>query len=215
MSVATVRERKPPRRTAQRILEVALDLFNRYGEPQVSPNMIAAELNMSPGNLYYHYAAKDEIVQALYENWAQRLDEEAALARMALGGDAVRAGFRRLLEVSWQYRFLTRNLNDLMARSRCLETGVPTAFGALGRAVDHLLAGVGLREDTRQYSPERDALRTSLILALTGWFNRELVLDPRHAMENDHADELIGRGLQHIDGLLNLAGVGLSMADAC
>ena len=46
---------KKPRRTAERILEVTLDLFNRFGEPNVSTTLISAEMNISPGNLYYHY----------------------------------------------------------------------------------------------------------------------------------------------------------------
>ena len=45
---------KKPRRTAERILEVTLDLFNRFGEPNVSTTLISAEMNISPGNLYYH-----------------------------------------------------------------------------------------------------------------------------------------------------------------
>src|SRR4030095_10624878 len=62
---------KKPRRTAERILEVSLDLFNRFGEPNVSTTLISAELNISPGNLYYHYPAKDELINSLlhrYEN---------------------------------------------------------------------------------------------------------------------------------------------------
>ncbi len=57
--------RKAPRRTAERILEAALDLFNRLGEPNVSTTAVAAQLGISPGNLYYHYLAKEEIVNAL------------------------------------------------------------------------------------------------------------------------------------------------------
>ncbi|NTV88570.1 MAG: TetR/AcrR family transcriptional regulator, partial [Burkholderiaceae bacterium] len=49
---------KKPRRTAERILEVTLDLFNRFGEPNVSTTLISAELGISPGNLYYHYPDK-------------------------------------------------------------------------------------------------------------------------------------------------------------
>ena len=200
----TARERKPPRRTAQRILETALDLFNRYGEPQVSPNMIAGELGISPGNLYYHYAAKDELVQALHTEWARRLDEEAALTQDAASPAGARQGFQRLLRLAWQYRFLTRNLNDLMARSRPMETEVPAAFAAMGRAVEHLLQAAGLTRDALG-GEGREALRTSLVLALTCWFNRELVLDPRHGTDEANAEALIERGLTHIDGLLGLA----------
>ena len=65
--------RKAPRRTAQRILETALEMFNRFGEPHVSTTAISAELGISPGNLYYHYPAKDELVNALFERHQQAL----------------------------------------------------------------------------------------------------------------------------------------------
>jgi AcrR family transcriptional regulator len=66
---------KKPRRTAERILEVTLDLFNRFGEPNVSTTLISAELNISPGNLYYHYPAKDELINALFDRYERALDE--------------------------------------------------------------------------------------------------------------------------------------------
>jgi AcrR family transcriptional regulator len=65
--------KKPPRRTAERILEVTLDLFNRFGEPNVSTTLISAELNISPGNLYYHYPAKDELINALFDRYETAL----------------------------------------------------------------------------------------------------------------------------------------------
>ena len=39
--------KKAPRRTAERILEAALDLFNRFGEPNVSTTLVAGELGIS------------------------------------------------------------------------------------------------------------------------------------------------------------------------
>ncbi|MBW8893978.1 MAG: TetR/AcrR family transcriptional regulator, partial [Burkholderiales bacterium] len=66
---------KKPRRTAERILEVTLDLFNSFGEPNVSTTLISAELKISPGNLYYHYPAKDELVNALFGRYEAELGE--------------------------------------------------------------------------------------------------------------------------------------------
>jgi AcrR family transcriptional regulator len=66
---------KKPRRTAERILEVTLELFNRFGEPNVSTTLISAELRISPGNLYYHYPAKDELINALFDRYEHALDE--------------------------------------------------------------------------------------------------------------------------------------------
>ncbi len=75
--------RKPPRRTAERILEVALDLFNRFGEPNVSTTLISAELNISPGNLYYHYPAKDELINALFDRYEAFAERTAQRQRRA------------------------------------------------------------------------------------------------------------------------------------
>ena len=72
--------KKAPRRTAERILEVALALFNRFGEPNVSTTLISAELGISPGNLYYHYPAKDALINALFDRYERALNERLAAA---------------------------------------------------------------------------------------------------------------------------------------
>ena len=59
--------KKAPRRTAERILLGSLALFNRFGVPNVSTTMIAADLGISPGNLYYHYPAKEELINGLFK----------------------------------------------------------------------------------------------------------------------------------------------------
>jgi AcrR family transcriptional regulator len=108
--------KKAPRRTAERILEVTLDLFNRFGEPNVSTTLISAELNISPGNLYYHYPAKDELINSLFDRY------ERALNELLNASDGVRdvedAWFfmHTLFELIWQYRFLYRDLNDLLSK---------------------------------------------------------------------------------------------------
>ena len=109
--------KKAPRRTAERILEVTLVLFNRFGEPNVSTTLISAELNISPGNLYYHYPAKDELVNALFERYQTSLQKLLAAAPEV--GDLEDAWFfmHSLLEGVWHYRFLYRDLNDLLTKN--------------------------------------------------------------------------------------------------
>ncbi len=69
---------KPKRRTRERILEAALALFNEYGVPGVATATIAETMNISPGNLYYHFRSKEKIVEALFAQFKQEI--EATLA---------------------------------------------------------------------------------------------------------------------------------------
>lgn len=52
-------------KTADKILYTALSLFNEHGENSVTSVDIAMELDISPGNLYYHYKGKEVIVERL------------------------------------------------------------------------------------------------------------------------------------------------------
>lgn len=54
---------------ARAILDVSRQLFNERGEYAVSSLDIANTLEISPGNLYYHYRGKTEIVDALFTEY--------------------------------------------------------------------------------------------------------------------------------------------------
>ncbi|MCM2295591.1 TetR/AcrR family transcriptional regulator [Rhodoferax sp.] len=194
--------KKAPRRTAERILEVTLGLFNRFGEPNVSTTLISAELNISPGNLYYHYPAKDELINALFDRF------EAPLNELLGAGDDVRnvedAWFymHTLFELIWQYRFLYRDLNDLLSKNRRLETHFQSILKNKTRSVKALLDGMrrggALQIDAR----EIDATATSMVVLLTYWLSFEYVRDPRNALEEQNAQAALLRGAQHVLNLL-------------
>ena len=115
-------ERKPKRRTRERILETALKLFNDFGEPNVTTTVIADEMEISPGNLYYHFHSKDEIVNALFAEFEREIEETlAAPARRAPNVEDMWLFLHLLFEAIWKYRFLYRDLDDLLSRNRLLE----------------------------------------------------------------------------------------------
>src|SRR5215469_196209 len=58
--------------TKERIIEMAIRLFNEQGTAAISTNHIAQALSMSPGNLYYHFRNKEEILRAILERMIAR-----------------------------------------------------------------------------------------------------------------------------------------------
>ena len=66
-------------KTRDRIIEASLQLFNEQGERAVTTNHIAAHLGMSPGNLYYHFRNKQQIIAELFERYAAEAEQNLAL----------------------------------------------------------------------------------------------------------------------------------------
>ena len=103
--------------TRDRILDTALRLFNQSGTAAVSTNHIADALGISPGNLYYHFRNKEAIIRALFEQQFVHWDVIYSLPddRMPTLAD-----LRRLVDdtfpVSWEYRFIYRELIALLRR---------------------------------------------------------------------------------------------------
>ena len=194
--------KKAPRRTAERILEVTLDLFNRFGEPNVSTTLISAELSISPGNLYYHYPAKDELINTLFDRY------EAALNELlhASGGvhDVEDAWFfmHTLFELIWQYRFLYRDLNDLLSKNRRLETNFQSVLKSKTSSVKTLLDSMSRAGAVSIDSRELEVTATSMVVVLTYWLSFEYVRDPRRALEPENAQAALLRGAHHVLNLL-------------
>src|SRR3982751_3436190 len=104
--------KKPPRRTRERIVETALQLFNRFGEPHITTADIADEMNISPGNLYYHFRNKDEIIGALYAALERRIAPLLAVPPDRPPGiEDVWLLLHLLFEQMWEYRFFYRDVD--------------------------------------------------------------------------------------------------------
>ncbi|HET9693235.1 MAG TPA: TetR/AcrR family transcriptional regulator, partial [Steroidobacteraceae bacterium] len=101
--------------TRERIAAAALALFNADGSHAVSTRHVATRLGISPGNLYYHFGNKEEIVLHLYERIEAQL--EAILAPPAGGRqtfDEVLGYLDAIFAHLWEFRFFYRELNSLL-----------------------------------------------------------------------------------------------------
>ena len=101
--------------TRERIVQNSLELFNQQGERSVSTNHIAAHMEMSPGNLYYHFPNKQAIIAVLFDEYAALLDSFLHLPPgRAVTVEDQRFYLKSVLAAMWGYRFLYRDLEQLL-----------------------------------------------------------------------------------------------------
>jgi AcrR family transcriptional regulator len=194
--------KKAPRRTAERILEVTLELFNRFGEPNVSTTLISAEMGISPGNLYYHYPAKDELINSLFDRYERALNELLNASDNVRDVEDAWFFMHSLFELIWEYRFLYRDLNDLLSKNRRLETHFQFVLKNKTRSVKVMLDSMSRSGAVRIDSREIEPTATSMVVVLTYWLSYEYVRDPRKALEPESAQAALMRGAHHVLNLL-------------
>jgi AcrR family transcriptional regulator len=128
-------------KTRDRILECALKLFNQEGEPNVSTLQIANELEISPGNLYYHFHGKEPLVLELFERFQA---EMAPLlnppADVQLDVDDYWLFLNLIVERLALFRFLFQDLSNLAGRLPKLARGIRHWLNSLKRTLADLLA---------------------------------------------------------------------------
>lgn len=103
------------RNTRTRILVACLLLFNEKGEPNTTTNEIADTVDISPGNLYYHFHKKSDLVAALlgeFQADARKVLRPPDSSQAAL--DDFWLFLHDLLELTVAYRFLLRDMESLM-----------------------------------------------------------------------------------------------------
>jgi AcrR family transcriptional regulator len=202
-------EPKPKRRTRERIVETSLRLFNEFGEPNVTTTVIADELNISPGNLYYHYRNKDEITNKIFDSFEREIDALlAAPARRAANVEDLWLFLHLLFEAIWRYRFLYRDLNDLLSRNRLLEVHFKQILARKVAAAEALCRGLAEAGALSATPGEIDALATNMAVVITYWLSFEYVRNPRNPQEGPIA----ARGAYQVMALLTPFLVGESRA---
>ena len=118
-------------KTSERILVVATELFNERGERNVTASDIALELDISPGNLYYHYKGKDSILSAIFARFYRDVASALATPITETGfldaDDVVERSWLFLtvvMESMFATRFFYLNQNDLMFRYPDIDRGM-------------------------------------------------------------------------------------------
>ncbi len=163
-------------KTRDRILDVSLALFNQEGEARLSAVDIANALDMSPGNLYYHFKGKEPIIEALFERFEDEMRIILTGTHGALTSIEDNWVFTYIvLEEIYDFRFFYRNLGDLMARYPSLAVRFRRVLAMKRQALVNVLRGLErqghLHVDKRLQTPLVD----QMLSTLTFWLSLDMV----------------------------------------
>jgi len=114
-------KRKPSIETRSNILDSALELFNEHGTARITTNHIAEHVGISPGNLYYHYSDKAEIIRDLVERWliTGTMPDTPSLRKSLELIDFIDR-LSGLFKSSWTIRFFFRDIVGLVQQDESL-----------------------------------------------------------------------------------------------
>ena len=160
------------KQTRKRILDSALTMFNALGEPNVTTNHIADELEISPGNLYYHFRNKDDIIEQLFARFEERMDAALAAPQGRLPGlEDIWLQLHLVFECIWDYRFLHRDLVEILSRNRRLRLRFPRILRRANEQAHTVMRGLLQAGIMRASKDELAATATNVLVIATFWLN--------------------------------------------
>jgi AcrR family transcriptional regulator len=167
--------------TAHRILDHARRAFNERGVAAVGMREIARELDISPGNLSYHFATKEALLAALVVRMHEDNNALVAEPTGALDLAGVDALLRALMRRDYENRWLMRDCVGLVQSMPSLARLLAPMQRARDARVDVLarrLVGAGLldAERTKHALP---LLRTQLVTQVAFWLPAAILAEPK------------------------------------
>lgn len=160
------------RDTRQRILDGSLAMFNAQGEPHVTTNHIADELEISPGNLYYHFRNKDDIIEQLFARYEERMDAALATPSGRLPGlEDIWLQLHLVFECIWDYRFLYRDLVEILSRNRRIRMRFARILRRADDSAHQVMRGLSQAGVMRATAAELAGTATNVLVIATFWLN--------------------------------------------
>jgi AcrR family transcriptional regulator len=173
----------------RRILETGLRLFNEEGAAKTSTNRIAAELGISPGNLYYHFKSKGQIAEWLIRRFESRIEAITASSQSITALDDLWLTLHLAFEVIHEYRFVYRDANLLMRESQKIRHRVRSITARSLSAIQAMCHGLVEASVIRASLEEVEMLAWQIVFTATCWttFAELLSDDAASSQRSGHA----------------------------
>ena len=181
-------------KTKDRILVAALEMFNELGIANLAALDIANELDISPGNLYYHYKGKTEILQTLLDRYEKTLQQ--AFRQPLAQIDQPEEGWLflyALLELMYEYRFLFRSVADISESYPEVERVIHRILLVKLNILTDILSSIAKDEQSEETPLPLDVV----MVLILNWFNYRALAGSEEGMQ-----ELVYSAMVRLETLL-------------
>jgi AcrR family transcriptional regulator len=168
--------RTRPDDTRARIMETAEALFRRLGYAKTAVADIAAELGMSPANVYRFFASKNAIVEAICQRCLAEVEAKAwAVARAkGLAGPRLERLILEILAYHKENLLTDQRVNDMVMAAIELSWDAIRAHKDVMRTVVEVILRDGI--ETHEFEPVDPRETAELILRSVVAFTHPMVI---------------------------------------
>lgn len=185
-------------KTQDKILEIALRLFNERGVSQVSSRIISQELGISYGNLTYHFPKKKDIILNLYTSMQQEMEQTLLVIFQKLfESDFKKDTLRLIFQITLKYKFIYLNMVELVRQYEEIRQTELLFYESRHRIVRNLMQDLvreGLLKPEANFS--YDLMAESLDVLFQFWLvSAEIFYEGQQEAQIDHYIKLIYNSL--------------------
>lgn len=185
----------PAMKTRDKILHKSLALFNELGEPNVTTLLIADELEISPGNLYYHFKSKTDILNELFGWFEKEILMQLDVPDELLDIEDQWLFLHLIFECIARYRFVYKDVVNVLERYPNLKQRfkrIITKKRSASLKILNNLKQQGILEAT---AAEIEALSDNIVMTSTFWLNYAII------SQMEPADDILVRGVYQVISL--------------
>ncbi len=168
--------------TKEKIQEKALDLFNESGVEKITTRHIAAQLGISQGNLHYHYANKDLLIEALFERFlAEVKSAEEYTEGNPFDKEQVIGSMKNNYRIMLRFRFFFKDNEVVWRRLPIIEVAIKKLFALKQEQIKTLILQYKAEGIFRESitDDQVDYLAEQFIFSISSWLTASAYFDKK------------------------------------
>ena len=183
-------------KTKDRILFKSLELFNELGEPNVTTLLISDELDISPGNLYYHFKSKSDILTNLFNWYEQEMNNLLEVPDTLMDIEDQWFFLHLIFENIAKYRFLYQDVIHVLKRHDNIQQRFNRIINKKRKASLRILQSLKDQGNLEASDSEIEALCENIVLTATFWLNYAII------SQQDLNEDVLARGVYQVISLV-------------